>query len=131
MNIWLKIGLLIIAASSVYYLLSSSEVRTLIEKSNGQSKQATLAAREPLAMTFAHQDHSTQQCVSCHHNYQDNSGNGLCLECHLTNPALEFALREQFHDLCIGCHINEALDEEGISGPVRSCTACHLRDERP
>ena len=83
-----------------------------------------------LPMTFAHADHSEQQCVSCHHNYQDDSGKGLCIECHHSDPRVVFKVREQFHELCMGCHLKLREDGED-TGPLRSCKACHTEDQRP
>jgi len=83
-----------------------------------------------LEMTFAHADHSKQQCVACHHNYQDDSGQGLCLDCHKRDPAIAYKMRDQFHDLCMGCHRDKRYEGEE-SGPLRSCQACHTEDLRP
>ncbi|MFT7527180.1 MAG: hypothetical protein ACI9LY_002335 [Arenicella sp.] len=83
-----------------------------------------------LAMTFAHADHAQQQCVKCHHNYQDGTGQGLCLECHRSNPKIAYRMREQFHGLCMGCHLEKNSEGEH-GGPLRSCRACHTVDQLP
>ena len=83
-----------------------------------------------LALTFAHADHAKQQCVACHHNYQDGSGQGLCLDCHRSDPEIAFKMRTQFHDLCMGCHTEKRADGEE-SGPLRGCKACHTADDQP
>lgn len=83
-----------------------------------------------LPMTFAHADHRRQQCVSCHHNYQDDSGQGLCLDCHRTDPDVSHLFREQFHGLCMGCHTETRSDFQS-AGPLRSCAACHTADDAP
>ena len=83
-----------------------------------------------LPMTFAHADHRRQQCVTCHHNYQDDTGHGLCIDCHRSDPEISSLLREQFHELCMGCHTDTRLKSEH-SGPLRSCAHCHTEDNRP
>ena len=83
-----------------------------------------------LPMTFAHAAHAKQQCVACHHNYQDNTGQGLCLDCHKTEAKISFKMRDQFHGLCMGCHLEKrAAGEPG--GPLRSCKDCHTVDQLP
>ena len=37
-----------------------------------------------LPMTFAHADHPTENCIDCHHNYNDDTGGGPCMNCHTT-----------------------------------------------
>lgn len=83
-----------------------------------------------LAMTFAHVDHKHQKCVDCHHNYTDDSGQGLCIDCHLRDAAISFKLEQQFHTLCRGCH-EENQHEGEKHGPIRSCVACHTADSKP
>ena len=83
-----------------------------------------------LPLTFAHADHAKQQCVACHHNYQDDTGQGLCLDCHRSEPEIAFKMRTQFHNLCMGCH-TEKWGEGEDSGPLRSCKACHTVDSQP
>ena len=34
-----------------------------------------------LPMNFAHLDHANENCVLCHHNYVDDTGGGLCMNC--------------------------------------------------
>lgn len=94
-----------------------------------QAKQET-RYQPRLPMTFDHQTHGKQQCIACHHNYVDKSGQGLCLECHVTTKGLRLDLEEQFHDLCMGCH--EEKQAEGVKhGPIRECLACHTEDKLP
>jgi uncharacterized membrane protein len=83
-----------------------------------------------LPMTFAHSDHAEQQCVKCHHNYIDDTGQGLCMICHQTDPKISYQMRDQFHGLCSGCHNNDSERGEA-SGPLRSCIACHSIDDMP
>ena len=82
---------------------------------------------ELLPMTFAHADHAKEQCVTCHHNYQDNTGQGLCIICHQTNEEISYLIEEQFHDLCMGCH-TEKVHKKEKSGPMRHCAACHTKE---
>ena len=83
-----------------------------------------------LPMNFAHDDHVPVNCVDCHHNYVDDTGGGLCMNCHVTNESVWPLLERQYHDLCRGCHEDKAaLGEAG--GPPRECMACHLGDDLP
>jgi len=83
-----------------------------------------------LPMTFAHQAHTTVNCLVCHHNYIDDTGMDMCMNCHVTNQEVWPLFEEQFHDLCRDCHAEKAAD--GIDGgPPRECMACHLGDDLP
>jgi len=132
MRLWLVITLLLLLVGCSLWAWSSSD---LDQSPNSffrfsWSSDESFALTMPLPMTFAHADHTKQQCVSCHHNYQDDSGQGLCLDCHLNNQTVAFKMREQFHDLCMGCHI-EKRTEGAPSGPLRSCKFCHTQDQSP
>jgi len=88
------------------------------------------APKKILPMTFAHIDHLPVNCIECHHNYVDDTGGGLCMNCHVSNKQVWPLLENQFHDLCRGCHAEKAaLGEEG--GPPRECIDCHLGDDSP
>ena len=88
------------------------------------------APKKILPMSFAHLDHVPVNCVDCHHNYVDDTGGGLCMNCHVTDQTVWPLLENQFHDLCRGCHEEKAaLGEDG--GPPRECMACHLGDDLP
>lgn len=83
-----------------------------------------------LPMSFAHLDHVKENCLLCHHNYADDTGGDLCMNCHMTNQDVWPLLENQFHDLCRGCHADKAA--QGIDGgPPRQCMACHLGDDLP
>ncbi len=83
-----------------------------------------------LPMSFAHADHTTENCILCHHNYNDDTGGGPCMNCHTTNRDVWPLLQRQFHDLCRSCHADKAaLGEEG--GPPRHCIECHRGDDLP
>lgn len=83
-----------------------------------------------LPMSFAHLDHKSENCVLCHHNYIDDTGGDLCMNCHMTNQEVWPLLEYQFHTLCRDCHAEKAA--QGIDGgPPRECMACHLGDDLP
>ena len=93
--------------------------------------QKQLRAERPmLDVTFAHIDHRPVNCVDCHHNFIDDTGQGLCFDCHKTDPAVNALIESQFHDLCRGCHLDHQLAGED-GGPVRRCIDCHTADEAP
>lgn len=81
-------------------------------------------------MTFAHQDHTQQACVGCHHNYVDDTGSGTCLDCHKSDITVSPLLEEQFHGLCMTCHLEEQV-AGNAHGPVRDCLGCHTPDQLP
>ncbi len=83
-----------------------------------------------LPMTFAHLDHTSVECIDCHHNYVDDTGGDSCMHCHVTNVEVWPLLEEQFHDLCRGCHEDLAAKGEA-GGPPRQCIACHVADQIP
>jgi len=83
-----------------------------------------------LPMSFAHADHENETCVTCHHNFADDTGHGFCMNCHVTQPDLAPLLEAQFHDLCRGCHLEKRLDSED-SGPLRACSGCHIAESDP
>ncbi len=89
------------------------------------------ASGRMLAVKFAHADHVDQTCISCHHNYVDDTGQGLCFDCHKTDPAVAELIETQFHDLCRGCHLDEALAGHATHGPTRRCISCHVADDAP
>jgi hypothetical protein len=88
------------------------------------------SAGSMLAVSFAHIDHTDQQCVACHHNFVDDTGGGLCFDCHKTDNEVADLIEEQFHDLCRGCHEKEQLLGDD-HGPTRECIACHSKDDLP
>ncbi len=83
-----------------------------------------------LAVSFAHADHTDQNCVYCHHNYVDDTGSGMCFDCHKSDPEVAPVIETQFHDLCRGCHM-EQLAKAEHHGPTRACISCHTRDHLP
>lgn len=83
-----------------------------------------------LPMSFAHEDHIAENCIVCHHNYNDDTGGGPCMNCHTTNQDVWPLFEKQYHDLCRTCHEEKAaLGEPG--GPPRHCIECHRGDDLP
>jgi len=83
-----------------------------------------------LPMSFAHEDHASENCILCHHNYVDGTGGDPCMYCHVTNPDVYPVLEQQFHELCRGCHEDKKrMNEAG--GPVRACIECHVEEDLP
>jgi hypothetical protein len=93
---------------------------------------ASIAARAeaPLVMTFGHADHREQNCIVCHHNFVDDTGQGLCIDCHVRDPELRAVFEQQFHDLCRGCHVEERRKGHD-AGPTRRCLDCHHAENAP
>ena len=83
-----------------------------------------------LPMSFAHADHAGENCLICHHNFQDDAGNGACISCHQTDPTVNLHIREQFHELCMNCHTERTAKGEA-AGPLRVCDDCHTADNLP
>jgi hypothetical protein len=108
-------------------LWSSEPAQTYL----AQRESADFRDMPRLPMTFAHRDHGSQQCATCHHNYIDNTGHDLCLNCHLITPELTARVEQHFHSLCMGCHQQEQLQGAEKYGPVRACSGCHLEDDLP
>ena len=83
-----------------------------------------------LPVTFAHKAHQAVNCIACHHDYVDNSGQGLCFDCHKSDPEIQALIETQFHELCWGCHVEKQAEGED-HGPTRQCSACHEADQDP
>jgi len=89
-----------------------------------------LAAAPPLPVAFAHGDHTSVNCVECHHNFADGTGNDLCYACHKRHPEIAADTQAIFHAFCRGCHVERALAQEQ-TGPLRRCRDCHHRPTPP
>jgi predicted CXXCH cytochrome family protein len=85
---------------------------------------------DQLPVAFAHADHRTINCIECHHDFADRSGNGGCLECHKQRAELDALIETQFHDLCRGCHVAERARGQP-AGPARACLDCHFQENDP
>jgi len=110
-------------------LLALVVLLLLMLKASTEDYREGMRYSHNLPMTFAHQDHAEQQCVECHHNYIDDTGQGLCMICHQTDPRVSHLMRDQFHDLCMGCH-QENREKGEKAGPLRRCVACHVGDAK-
>ena len=93
-------------------------------------RQAQLDARPMLPLSFAHVDHRSVNCITCHHNFVDSTGQGLCIDCHKTNPKVAARIEPMFHTLCRDCH-REKHSQGDDAGPVRRCSDCHIADDAP
>ena len=96
----------------------------------GWYRPTAIVAAPLLPMTFGHADHHTVDCIACHHNFTDDSGAGVCIDCHKQTAELAPMIEEQFHQLCRDCHARLSMDGEP-SGPLRACEGCHLPDSMP
>ncbi len=83
-----------------------------------------------LPISFAHADHRDTNCIACHHDFADRTGNGFCIDCHRRDPALGPLIEAQFHALCMGCHVEKRAAGED-AGPTRVCFDCHHAEDRP
>lgn len=79
-----------------------------------------------LPVAFEHADHRTVGCRDCHHNFVDDTGDGLCYDCHKRDAALAVRIERDFHGLCRGCHL-ELAAAGAAHGPLRRCGVCHDR----
>jgi hypothetical protein len=93
-------------------------------------RPSMIDSRPLLPMTFAHADHRDVNCVLCHHNFTDDTGSGLCIDCHKTNVDIRAEIEPMFHTMCRDCHVSKHADGED-AGPVRQCKHCHTTDEEP
>ena len=93
-------------------------------------RRDAVETRPLLPMTFAHDDHRSVNCITCHHNFVDTTGQGLCLDCHKTNVKVRLEIEPMFHTLCRDCHVQKHTAGED-AGPVRRCADCHTADDEP
>lgn len=92
----------------------------------------TLALREPflrrgerLVLDFPHDKHRAVNCIDCHHDYVDRSGQGSCISCHRrASAAIRVGAEARFHDFCLGCHRDSPVSLTR-QGPVTGCDTCH------
>ena len=93
---------------------------------------AALALREPflrrserLVLDFPHDKHRAVNCIQCHHNFTDRSGDDSCISCHRSGRAdIRVGVEAGFHDFCLGCHRDPPAYLTG-QGPVTGCNTCH------
>ena len=110
------------------YVTSIFVALLLIWMAIGNQPRKTSSAMLPI--TFGHIDHTTVNCVSCHHNFIDDTGQGLCFDCHVNDADLRDLLEDQFHSLCRDCHVDKQSHADD-GGPTRVCLECHQPDDRP
>jgi predicted CXXCH cytochrome family protein len=80
---------------------------------------------EPLVLGFPHDQHRSVNCIRCHHNFTDRSGQDSCISCHRSGrAAIRVGAEARFHDFCLGCHRDPPGYLAG-HGPVTGCTTCH------
>ena len=117
-----------IAIDRVLHVVAAPALMLVFASMSGGAAGASAEARLP--MTFAHADHRAQNCIRCHHEFVDKSGQGLCLDCHLRDVKIRPLLETQFHSLCRGCHVEQRrLGND--AGPARRCFDCHHEDDQP
>ncbi len=122
----MRIFLALIITSTIYLIVFGTPLST----EHPTSELRWSSPTPILPMTFAHLSHVNENCLDCHHNYQDDTGNGFCMNCHVTDEDVWPLLEAQFHDLCRGCHEDKQLaGEEG--GPTRVCIECHVSEDLP
>jgi len=93
-------------------------------------RQEELRSRPLLPLTFAHKDHRSVNCIQCHHNFVDSTGQGLCIACHKTDAKVAARIEPLFHTFCRDCHAAKHTAGED-AGPVRRCSDCHVPDDAP
>jgi Class III cytochrome C family len=93
-------------------------------------RRDAIETRPLLPLTFAHVDHRSVNCITCHHNFVDSTGQGLCINCHKTNSKVRLEIEPIFHTLCRDCHVAKRTSGED-AGPVRRCADCHTADDQP
>ncbi|MFO1464991.1 MAG: cytochrome c3 family protein [Steroidobacteraceae bacterium] len=78
-----------------------------------------------IPVRFPHEHHVSVNCVTCHHNFTDHTGNVTCIACHRSaRTDLVRSSEATFHVFCCDCHAKTALLEQK-HGPTRACSACH------
>ncbi len=87
-------------------------------------RDKSAAQQALIPVLFDHADHSTSQCIECHHNFVDDTGGGTCYNCHKYTEDIAADMEKMFHDFCFGCHVQTRLEGEE-SGPMRECKGCH------
>jgi len=96
-------------------------------------RAARQGARLPLY--FEHADHSTINCVTCHHDYLQArlqhlpGASAFCIACHKSMPDQAEHVAQTFHALCQSCHQKERAAGHP-SGPIRLCAGCHVAHPR-
>jgi len=88
-------------------------------------REPFLRRSEPLVLGFPHDTHRAVNCIQCHHNFTDQSGQDSCISCHRSGRAvIQVGAEARFHDFCLGCHRDPPAYVTG-HGPVTGCGTCH------
>jgi predicted CXXCH cytochrome family protein len=89
-------------------------------------REPFLRRSEPLVLGFPHEKHRAVNCITCHHNFVDRSGEDSCISCHRSGrAAIRVGAEARFHDFCLGCHRDPPAYLTG-HGPVTGCDTCHV-----
>jgi hypothetical protein len=83
-----------------------------------------------LPRRFAHADHGEINCVKRRHDFADDTGEGLCVDCHKTNAKVAAEIELIFHTFCRSCHVDERAHGHD-AGSVWRCSDCLVADEAP
>ncbi len=114
----LPVMLATLTTAAVSAALVSAPLRLRLRES-----LAVRAARLPLE--FPHERHRAVNCLTCHHNFADDTGAEACVTCHRrSTPALQVQAEARFHDFCLGCH-RDPPPPLTRHGPVTGCDSCH------
>jgi len=112
--------LLAIALGSLVALLALARGGTALAL-----REPFLRRNEPLILGFPHDKHRSVNCIQCHHNFTDLSGQDSCISCHRSGrAAIKVGAEARFHDFCLGCHRDPPAYLSG-HGPVTGCDSCH------
>ncbi|MBS0366770.1 MAG: cytochrome c3 family protein [Proteobacteria bacterium] len=115
-------GILSVRALSVTTALAAVLLPSRFAGSMLPQTPVTPTAR--IAVTFPHDKHRGVNCVTCHHNFTDKTGNESCYACH-RHPELTSGIEATFHRFCRDCHASLAAQQVELHGPVRRCALCH------
>jgi hypothetical protein len=113
-------------------LIAGVIAATMLALSSLIPGRAVVALREPLLpraqalpLNFDHRDHTSVNCLVCHHNYADGRGFDACIHCHRSaRTDLQLGVEARFHSFCLNCHRNPDSRLPG-HGPVSGCASCH------
>ncbi len=88
-------------------------------------REPFLRRSEPLVLGFPHDKHRAVNCILCHHNFVDRTGQDSCIGCHRSHrAAIRIGAEARFHDFCLACHRDPPVYLSG-HGPVTGCETCH------
>jgi DMSO/TMAO reductase YedYZ heme-binding membrane subunit len=106
--------------------LSALAVAALLAHAVGDALREPLLRRgNSIPLDFPHGKHGMVNCLTCHHNYADGRGWGLCVQCHRGGRAdLKEGVEARFHAFCLECHRHPQATLKR-HGPVAGCSACH------